>query len=128
MFDIELHGEKKSITLALNQSITVGDISIYTEPIDGGYRLTITQGKDVQTIDLLNGKDGTQGLQGERGPQGEPGIEGPQGPQGPKGEDGLDGIDGKTPQRGIDYGTAEDVAAIVQEVLATLPTWEGGDY
>lgn len=30
---------------------------------------------------------------------------------------------GKTPQRGIDYGTADDVAAIVQEVLATLPTW-----
>ena len=43
-------------------------------------------------------------------------------------KDGLDGLDGKTPQRGIDYGTADDVAAIVQAVLGQLPTWEGGSY
>lgn len=35
---------------------------------------------------------------------------------------------GDAPVKGTDYWTAEDKAEIVQDVLAALPTWEGGSY
>lgn len=40
----------------------------------------------------------------------------------PKGEPGA------TPQRGVDYWTAEDQQIILNDVLAALPAWEGGNY
>ena len=73
------------------------------------------------------GKDGAAGPQGEAGPQGPQGNPGPQGPQGesgpqgeqgPKGDPGTQGQKGDTgpagytPQRGVDYWTAEDVESI----------------
>ena len=36
-------------------SATLGDYILRTEPIDGGYRLTITRGSDVQTLDIMDG-------------------------------------------------------------------------
>lgn len=48
-----------------------------------------------------------------------------------RGETGLagaDGADGHTPVKGTDYWTAEDKQSIVDDVLASLPTWEGGSY
>lgn len=77
------------------------------------------------------GDTGAQGPQGEKGdpgdtgPQGEQGPVGPAGPQGPAGADGADGY---APVRGKDYWTADDKQAIVDDVLAALPTWEGGSY
>ena len=41
---------------------------------------------------------------------------------------GATGAAGYTPVRGTDYWTAEDQQAIVNYVLAALPTWEGGSY
>ena len=38
------------------------------------------------------------------------------------------GDKGDTPQKGTDYWTAEDQQSIVNDVLAALPTWEGGSY
>lgn len=46
-------------------------------------------------------------------------IKGPQGPEGPQ---------GPKPVKGTDYWTAEDKAAMVQDVLAALPEWNGGEY
>lgn len=40
----------------------------------------------------------------------------------------LKGANGTTPVKGTDYWTAADKAAIVSDVLAALPTWEGGSY
>ena len=57
--------------------------------------------------------------------RGEPG---PEGPQGPKGDPGAAGAAGKTPVKGTDYWTAADKADMVADVLAALPTWEGGSY
>jgi len=42
--------------------------------------------------------------------------------QGPRGEPG------RTPRRGVDYWTEEDRAAMVGEVLAVLPVWNGGAF
>lgn len=41
---------------------------------------------------------------------------------------GGEGLPGYTPQRGTDYWTTADQESIVSDVLATLPTWEGGSY
>lgn len=38
------------------------------------------------------------------------------------------GVDGKTPVKGTDYWTQADQTAIVNDVLAALPTWTGGAY
>ena len=50
---------------------------------------------------------------------------GEMGPQGPKGDTGAPG---HTPVKGTDYWTADDQQTIVNDVLAALPTWEGGNY
>lgn len=41
---------------------------------------------------------------------------------------GEDGKDGKTPVKGTDYWTEADKAEIVNDTLAGLPTWTGGNY
>ena len=77
------------------------------------------------------GVQGIQGIQGETGPKGDTGPEGPQGPQGEKGDKGDTGGTGPagyTPQKGTDYWTAADRSQMVSDVLAALPTWEGGSY
>lgn len=80
------------------------------------------------------GDPGVDGAPGQTGPQGEPGDPGETGPQGPKGEpgdtgpQGPQGPAGKTPVKGTDYFTAADKAALVQDVLAALPEWTGGNY
>ena len=50
---------------------------------------------------------------------------GEMGPQGPQGEQGTPG---HTPVKGTDYWTADDQQTIVNDVLAALPTWNGGSY
>lgn len=45
-----------------------------------------------------------------------------------KGADGAPGADGHTPVKGTDYWTADDQQTIVNDVLAALPTWNGGSY
>ena len=57
-----------------------------------------------------------KGPQGVQGPQGEPGATGPQGPA------------GHTPVKGTDYWTEADQTSMVNDVLAALPTWNGGAY
>lgn len=49
-------------------------------------------------------------------------------PAGKDGDPGPQGPTGYTPVRGTDYWTEEDQQAIVDGVLAALPTWEGGSY
>lgn len=55
-------------------------------------------------------------------------FDGADGAPGKDGSDGAPGADGYTPVRGTDYWTAEDQAQIVSDVLAALPTWNGGAY
>ena len=47
---------------------------------------------------------------------------------GSKGSAGPAGANGHTPVKGTDYWTIADQQAIVDEVLAALPIWEGGSY
>lgn len=56
------------------------------------------------------------------------GADGAPGKDGAPGANGKDGQDGAIPQKGTDYWTAADKQEIVNDVLAALPTWEGGSY
>lgn len=51
------------------------------------------------------------------GPQGPIGETGPAGPQGPQ---GISGKDGKTPVKGVDYGTPEEIAEISTHAVAQV--------
>ena len=94
----------------------------------------------TSTFEVRNGGKGSIGPKGPKGDTGDTGPAGPQGPQGEKGDTGATGetgpqgpqgpagADGYTPQRGVDYWTAEDKQAIVNDVLAAMPTWTGGSY
>ena len=74
------------------------------------------------------GDTGPQGIQGERGAAftyddfTEEQLAGLVGPQGPA------GADGKTPVKGVDYFTEAEKSDMVNDVLAALPVWEGGEY
>lgn len=72
------------------------------------------------------GATGPQGETGPQGPKGDPGATGPEGPRGPEGPQGTQGPAG--PQGPAYVLTAEDKADIVDDVLAALPTWQGGSY
>ena len=127
------------------------------DPGDDGYspvvRLTRNETENSVQITVTN-KDGTKMstvYDGATGPQGDPGadggyytpkvttagvlswtasktgmssvssvnIKGPQGPEGPQ---------GPKPVKGTDYWTAEDKAAMVQDVLAALPNASGVSF
>lgn len=77
------------------------------------------------------GPPGPQGPQGERGPafvyedftdEQLAALRGPQGAAGPA------GTAGKTPVKGVDYWTAADKQAVVNDVLAALPAAEGVSF
>lgn len=53
---------------------------------------------------------------------------GAKGDKGDKGDTGNPGAAGHTPEKGVDYWTAADKSGIVDDVLAALPTWTGGNY
>ena len=74
------------------------------------------------------GDKGEQGIQGEPGAKGETGAKGDKGEKGDTGATGATGPAGYTPVKGVDYWTAADKSAMVSDVLAALPTWNGGSY
>jgi hypothetical protein len=87
-------------------SVTVSSVSEST--VDGGTNVvTFSDGKK---LNIRNGSQGSPGTPGKDG------------------TNGKDGNPGHTPQRGTDYWTPADQAAIVADVLDALPTWNGGSY
>lgn len=63
-----------------------------------------------------------RGPQGVQGPQGEAGAVGPAGAQG---EQGIQGPQGEKPIKGVDYYTEADKQEIIDDVLASLPVYDG---
>lgn len=116
--------------------------TISTAAITGGHRITIKNQTGEQTIDVLNGTDG-RGIKSidRTSGTGAPGTTDTYTItytdnattqftvyNGKDGSPGSPGTPGYTPQRGTDYWTAADQKEIVNDVLAALPTWEGGSY
>lgn len=109
---IDLNLEPLEATLGAG-ALIVNDYRITTEPIEGGHRLMVTRGSEVQTMDLLDGApgeagpQGPQGEPGEKGEKGDTGATGPIGPQGIQGEQGPQGEKGDpgqdAPQEAVLY-------------------------
>lgn len=98
-----------------------------TKPAVGdAYGVGLSEPYDIYIYDGVTGTWVNNGpLQGAKGDKGDKGDTGEQGPQGIQ---GIQGEAGYTPVRGTDYWTAADQASIVDNVLAALPTWNGGSY
>lgn len=89
-----------------------------------GTTLTITSASGTSSANLKGdkgdkGEQGIQGIQGEKGEKGDPGE------RGATGATGATGADGYSPVKGVDYFTDTDKAAMVQDVLAALPYYDG---
>ena len=101
-----------------------------------GTTLSVTSASGTSSANLKGekGDKGDPGEQGIQGPKGDTGEQGPAGADGAKGDTGDTGAQGpagpagKTPEKGVDYFTDEDKSAMVSDVLAALPTWNGGSY
>ena len=61
-------------------------------------------------------------------PKGLDGVNGKDGVNGTDGRDGVDGVDGKTPIRGVDYWTEDDVSAMREYIDGRLGVVENGTY
>ena len=70
----------------------------------------------------FDGKDGVDGAKGDKGDKGDTGA------TGEKGDKGDTGLAGYTPVKGTDYWTDTDKTDMLNDVLAALPTWNGGSY
>lgn len=106
----------------------------------------------IQGVQGIQGAKGEKGAQGQKGADGTPathrwsgttlyitsasgtssanlkGEKGDKGDKGDTGAAGKDGANGKTPVRGTDYWTDTDKTDMLNDVLAALPTWNGGSY
>lgn len=72
-----------------------------------GVKITLSDKNGVQSVTVKNGEKGEPGAKGSTGAKGEPGK------------------DGKTPVLGVDYFTPSEKAAIVADVIASLPIYNG---
>ncbi|MDG6445683.1 ESPR-type extended signal peptide-containing protein, partial [Glaesserella parasuis] len=84
--NIKLEQNNGNITIS-----TIGKLITKTEMVNGGLKITYTDGTSHT---ITNGKDGRDGAKGE------PGIPGPTGPVGPRGEQGLKGEQGPAGPKG----------------------------
>ena len=120
---------------------------VLLERKDGGVLITVTDAQGTRSEMVYDGEggagegggyympsvDGSGNLTWTASRAGMPSvpgtnIRGPAGATGATGAAGAAGDDGYTPVRGTDYWTEADQQQIVSDVLAALPTWEGGSY
>lgn len=96
------------------------DGATFTPSVDTAGNLSWTNDKGLDNPATVNikgpkgdtGAQGTQGIQGEKGDKGDTGATGPKGDKGDTGATGATGAAGKTPVRGTDYWTDNDIATI----------------
>lgn len=125
--------------MLLNEEVAVPE-GAATIAIAGYFRQQMPGLKVVQTGGVGEpGPEGPQGPQGEpgsQGPQGATGPQGPEGPQGPQGEpgpagaagkDGSPGADGRTPVKGVDYFTPDEIEEIARQAAEMVEVPEGGE-
>lgn len=86
-----------------------------------GTTLSVTSASGTSSANL-KGEKGDKGDTGEQGPQGEKGADGAKGDKGDKGDDG------KTPEKGVDYWTPDDMNTIKSYIDESLGVIENGSY
>lgn len=114
---------------------------VEVEEIEGGNRVTITDKDGAKVFDVMDGRDGRDGENGKDGGYYEPEVFQLAEdtmlmsffPENISGEHtGKDytitlphGEDGYTPKKGVDYWTQNDKEEIVDEVLSSIPVYNG---
>lgn len=121
----------------------VSVVSVTESTKEGGANVvTFSDGTKLTVMNGTKGADGTmtfedltdeqmaslKGADGKDGKDGYTPVKGVDYFDGQDGKDGQNGQDGKTPVKGTDYWTASDKSQMVSDVLAALPTWNGGSY
>ena len=79
-----------------------------------------------KNIDYFDGKDGKDGVNGKDGYTPQKNIDYFDGKDGKDGQDGKPGADGKTPVKGEDYFTPEEVQAIAEQAAEMVDIPSGG--
>lgn len=118
--------DKSTIVSAINE---LHNIKLSSEALPSAVNNALSQAKESGDFNGADGatftpsvsSDGVLSWSNDAGYENpaEVNIMGPEGPEGPT---------GPKPVKGTDYWTAEDKDAMVSDVLAALPTWEGGEY
>ncbi len=129
--------------VALFEDTLTGDIYIDTSiatkvSSDTTYwTITTVRPKLISGADGAPGTDGENGITPHIGANGNwfigdedtgtaaTGPAGQNGNDGEPGKDGAPGADGHTPEKGVDYWTDADKTAIVNDVIAALPVYNG---
>lgn len=115
----------------------IEELQEQVDAIDGSfYELPVASQATLGGIkvgeNLTIAEDGTlaapYSAKGDKGDKGDKGEPGEPGADGAPGKDGVDGQDGYTPQRGVDYWTDADVAAIHSYIDTQLGVIENGAY
>jgi hypothetical protein len=127
-----LGGENKMPT-GISGGVLINGVdgkSAYQIAVDKGFK-----GTEEEWLASLKGKNGKDGKDGKDGVDGKNGQDGQDGKDGYTpikgvdyfdGKDGADGADGHTPVKGQDYWTEADKQEIVDDVIAEIPSDEGG--
>lgn len=100
-----------------------GTVTFDLQTVMDGWRPALEKAHEhanKSALDLISATDGKLKYNGS--------DVGLKGDKGADGANGKDGTNGKTPVKGTDYWTAADKAEIVNDTLAALPTWTGGNY
>lgn len=100
-----------------------GTVTFDLQTVMDGWRPALEKAHkhaNKSVLDLISATDGKLKYNGS--------DVGLKGDKGADGANGKDGTNGKTPVKGTDYWTAVDKAEIVNDTLAALPTWTGGNY
>lgn len=106
----------------LQEQVDAIDVDPYELPIatsDSLGGIKVGENLTISSDGTLGAPYAEKGEKGDKGDKGEPGQDG---------VDGQDGQDGYTPQRGVDYWTDADVAAIHSYIDTQLGVIENGTY
>lgn len=117
-------GTSSTFTVRNGSKGSTGATGPKGEPGKDGTSATHSWNGTVLTITSASGTSSAD-LKGEKGDKGDTGARGIQGEKGDKGDTGLAGY---TPVKGTDYWTDTDKTDMLNDVLAALPTWNGGSY
>lgn len=123
--DVQFSETNQTFDMKFGQMQSGGGVSPTATVVqtDDGAVITITDHKGTTTATVKNGKDGKDGKDGYTPIKGKDYFDGKDGIDGytpVKGKDYFDGKDGKTPEKGVDYFTADEKSEMIAEVTDGL--------
>lgn len=126
---IEESQDPDAIKNAVEDYLEQNPVEVPVQSVNGQTGEVKLTAKDVGAISQDDLQKATNEALAQAKASGE--FDGPQGQKGDpgeKGDKGDTGLAGYTPVKGTDYWTDTDKTDMLNDVLAALPTWNGGSY